>query len=470
MTQSRQTDADAIVVGAGLAGLAAARVLVDAGHRVRILEARDRVGGRLMGGELSDGQWIELGGQWIGPGHNRMYELVAQHGLSTIPTFNEGQTVIRLGGKRSLMGSARGSVPRMNPFALADLAQGIARFNRLTARVDLERPWGTPRARDMDRETFGAWIRSTLRTSAGRAYFQIACEAIFAAEPADLSLLHAAFYARAGTDLETLMAVDRGAQQDRISGGSVRIAERMADALRADGAVIDLNAAVRAVRHGSDGCLVELRDGAAVRARRVIVAIPPALAGRLHYEPALPALRDQLTQRLPMGSVIKTYAVYERPFWRDAGLNGQVGSDEGPVKVVFDNTPPGYPRGILMGFLEGDAARAWGARPVAERRAAVIACHVRSFGEQASHPIEYVEQDWSTEEFTRGCYGAHFTTGTWTSFGPALREPAGPVHWAGAEYASTGNGYMEGAVRSGEATARIVAAELHSSREDASTP
>jgi monoamine oxidase len=466
---------DVIVVGAGLAGLAAARALVAEGRTVRVLEARDRVGGRTMNGATADGQWVELGGQWLGPTQDRMYELAAEFGLGIIPTYNDGQTLIRLGGGLSRMGATKGAIPRLNPFALADLAQGLARFAKLAKKVDLDRPWLTPDAPMLDHQTFATWIRRNLRTRAGRAYFQVACEAVFAADPGDMSLLHAAFYTKSGGDLETLMAVDRGAQQDRVDGGSWLVSDRMARALseaagdlgagpaqgarsgdtRQDGPII-LDAAVRGIRQSDDGVVVATRDGREFGADRVIVAVPPALASRLEYEPAMPSWRDQLTQRLPMGSVIKMYLVYETPFWREQGLNGQVGSDTGPVKVTFDNSPPGYDKGIMLGFLEGEEGRVWGRRTADERRDAFVECLVGYFGEQARNPIEYLEQDWTAEEFSRGCYGAHFTSGTWTSYGTALKAPVDRIHWAGTEYAAVWNGYMEGAVRSGEATAAEV--------------
>jgi monoamine oxidase len=442
---------DVVVVGAGLSGLAAARAIAAEGRSVVVVEARDRVGGRTEGGTLSDGQWIELGGQWIGPTQDRMYELVAELGLRTVPTYNDGDIVFGLGRRAGRLAGRKGAVPRINPVALADLAQGVTRFGRLARRTDLDAPWTTPGAHRLDEQTLATWIRRNLRTPQGRAYFGLFTEAVFACEPADLSLLHALFYTRSGTDLDTLMAVDRGAQQDRVEGGSVLVSQRMAEGLD-----VRLGQPVEAISQDGSGVSVVTRDGTRFDGARVVVTLPPTLAGRLRYSPALPAQRDQLTQKLPQGSVIKAHVVYESPFWREEGLNGQVGSDTGPLKVVFDNSPPGYERGILTGFLEGVAARHWSARPAAERQAAVVECLVRYFGPRAASPVEYVERDWSGEEFTRGCYGAHFAPGVWTGFGPALREPVGRVHWAGAECSPVWNGYMEGAVLSGEATAREV--------------
>jgi monoamine oxidase len=449
-----------VVVGAGLSGLAAARRLAAEGVEVVVLEARDRVGGRTEGHVLDDGTPLELGGQWIGPTQNRMYALVEELGLEHFRTYNdEGEMLLEFAGRQTRLAPRRGATPRFGPFALADLAQGLARFERLARRVSLTEPWNSPGAEVLDGMTFETWIRRNLRTPTGRAYFRVACEAVFAAEATDLSLLHALFYAHSGTDFETLLYVDRGAQQDRIVGGSVRIAQAMADQLEDR---VRLGDPVRTISHDGAGVRVTTRAGERFEGRYVVVTLPPTLAGRLEYDPPLPSWRDQLTQRLPAGSVIKTYAVYDEPFWRAEGLNGQAASDTGPVKVTADNSPPSGTPGVLMGFVEAGEGRRLARRTPEERREAVLACFERYFGPRAAAPREFIERDWMAEEFTRGCYGAHFTPGVWTQYGHALREPVGRIHWAGAECSPVWNGYMEGAVRSGEDAASAVLHQLAS--------
>jgi monoamine oxidase len=445
-----------VIVGAGLAGLTAARHLVEAGVEVTVLEARDRVGGRTEGGLTADGTPVELGGQWIGPTQNRMYALVRELGLETFPTYNEGQHVVVLGAARSLMDSRRGAIPKLSPFVLADLFQGLTRFTKLANKVPLDEPWKAPRAKDLDGQTFETWIRRNLRTPTGRAYFRIVAEAVFSTESTDFSALHAMFYAHSGTDLEGLISVDRGAQQDRIIGGSIRISQAMAAAL---GDVIQLSSPVRRIEQADDEVTVITRDGKARSADQVIVTLPPTLAGRLEFGPVLPSWRDQLTQRLPAGSVIKLHAVYEEPFWRAEGLTGQAASDVGPVKITFDNSPPSSTPGVLLGFIEANDGRQWARRTPQERREAAVDCFVRYFGPRARDLTDYVERDWMAEEFSRGCYGAHFTPGVWTAYGTALRQNVGRIHFAGAEHSAVWNGYMEGAVRSGtEAAADVLAA------------
>jgi monoamine oxidase len=451
--RGKNREADVAIVGAGLAGLAAARRLVGAGLDPLVVEARDRVGGRTLNHEIGDGKVVEVGGQWVGPTQRRMLALSQEVGVDTFPTYDEGENVIEWRGENKRY---RGAIPHINPAILADAAQAQVRLDRMARRVPLEAPWEADRAGRWDAQTYATWLARNLATAGARTLFEIGAEAVWAQEPADLSLLHVLFYTHSAGGLDALLGTSGGAQQDRFVGGSQLVALRVAEALGAERLV--LGAPVRRIAHGADGVTVTA-DGVEVRARRAIVALPPALAGRISYDPPLPGYRDQLTQRMAQGTVIKCMAIYPAPFWRADGLTGQAASDVGPVRVTFDNSPPDAEPGVLLGFLEGRQARALGRRTPEERRDAVVGCFTRLFGPRAASPDGYVERVWADEEWTRGCYGCAMPTGAWTEFGPALRAPIGPLHWAGAETATVWSGYMDGAVSSGErAAADIVSA------------
>jgi monoamine oxidase len=440
-------EADVAVVGAGLAGLVAARDLHAAGSTAVVLEARDRVGGRTLNEPIGDGKVVEVGGQWIGPGQDRMAALAREMGVETFRTHSAGENLLEF---RGALKRYRGTIPRIGPHVLADVAQAQWKIDRLARTVPLDAPWTAPDALRLDSQTFWSWMQRNVYTAGGRALIELSVQAVWAAEPSDLSLLHVLFYTHSAGGFDRLLDTDGGAQQDRFVGGSQLVSIRLAERLGDD--ALRLNAPVRRIEHSGDGVVLHA-DGATVRAQRVIVALPPALTARISYDPPLSGHRDQLTQRMPQGSVIKCMAIYERPFWRDAGLSGQATSDRGPAKIVFDNSPPDGSPGVLLAFLEGERARALGRLAPDERRRRVVDGLARLFGPRAREPIGFVERSWADEEWTRGCYGCFMTPGGWTGFGDALRAPIGPIHWAGAETAIVWNGYMDGAVRSGERAA-----------------
>jgi monoamine oxidase len=454
MAELQTRDADLAVIGAGLAGLSAGRLAAAAGASVVIVEARDRVGGRILNEDIGGGHVVEVGGQWIGPTQDRLAALAGELGVATFPTHGDGHNVIEYGGR---LRRYRGTIPRINPLVLIDVERAQRKLNRLSRKVPLDAPWEAPNAAALDAQTAATWMKRNVATKAGRMLLELGIEAVWAAQPEDMSLLHVLFYIHSGGSLQMLFDTEGGAQQDRFVGGSQRIAILMAEQLGRDNLL--LGAPVRRIAMGEHGVTVEA-DGAVVRARRAIVALAPTLAGRIAYDPALPGFRDQLTQRMPLGTVAKCMAIYDEPFWRADGLSGQGTSDTGPVKLTFDNSPPDGSPGVLLGFLEGRQARELGRLRLEERRAAVIDCFARLFGRKASSPAAYVERLWAEEEWSRGCYGCHMPTGAWTNYGAALREPIGPLHWAGAEYATVWNGYMDGAVRSGEAAASAVLERL----------
>lgn len=441
---------DSIVVGAGISGLVAARRLQAAGQRVLVLEARDRVGGRTASREVGGGEVIDLGAMWIAPDQLRIRELLRELAIETFPTYNEGRNVAVWRGR---LLTFRGDVPwQVNPLGLLDLAQGIARLERMARRVPLEAPWRAPRAERWDGQTFETWLRRNLYTRQARAYLRLFAEGIFGSDASNLSLLHALFYAHTSGGFMTLARVEGGAQQDRIAGGSQLISLRIAEQLEGD---VQLKAPVRAIEDGAHCVRVHSESGS-FESARVIVAIPPTLAGRIAYKPKLPAFRDQLTQRLPAGAVTRCMPVYEEPFWRADGFTGLGGSDTGPVKLTFDCSPPSGRPGVLLAFLLGRDARRLGALPPHERRRAVLESIARFFGDRALTPVDYVEKDWAEDEWAGGAYGAHFPPGVWTEFGCALRPPIGRIHWAGAETSPVSMGQMEGAVRAGERAAEEV--------------
>src|SRR3954469_15199004 len=439
-----ELDADVIVVVAGLAGLTAARDIQRAGRTAIVLEARDRVGGRTLNHPIGDGKVVEIGGQWIGPGQDRIAALAKQLGVATFPTHATGENVIEFDGA---LKRYRGTIPRIGPRVLADVAQAQLKIARLAKRIPLDQPWNAKNARRLDSQTFETWLRRNVYTKGGRALLELSIEAVWAAEPADLSLLHVLFYARSAGGFDRLLDTEGGAQQDRFVGGSQLVSFRLAENLD-----VRLQAPVRRIDHGSGGVTVHA-DGTSVRGEKLIVAIPPVLTARIAYDVPLPGHRDQLTQRMPQGSVIKCMAIYDEPFWRADGLSGQATSDTGPAKVVFDNSPPDGSPGVLLAFLEGERARELGRLSANERRALVLSGLARLFGPKAKHTADFVERSWAEEEWTRGCYGCYMPPGAWTSFGDALREPIGPIHWAGAETATVWNGYMDGALQSGQRAA-----------------
>lgn len=441
------------VVGAGLAGLATARQLARADRSVVVLEARDRVGGRTLNHHLRDGSTVEVGGQWVGPQQRTILRLIRELGLDTHPTRDVGThlSALRPGEEAT---AYTGDTFGMPPHVLVDVGIAQKRLESMASKVPLDAPWRAPKASSWDGQTLESWLRRNVRTSMGRQFLRTATAAVFACEAGELSLLSFLFYIRSGGMLDQLLGTTGGAQQDRVIGGTQLISERMAADLD-----VRLSQSVRSIRH-ANGRAVLRTDDLEVSAERVVVAVPPALVPRISFDPPLSGQRMQLAQNMPMGSVIKTMTVYERPWWRDRGLSGQAIVIDGPISVVFDNSSHGSDLGVLLGFAEGRHAHELRALSLDARRRAVEDTLVRCFGGQARDSIDYVEKDWAAEEWSAGCYGGRLAVGAWCHYGDALRRPEGVVHWAGTETAEVHNGYMDGAVGSGHRAAAEVEAAL----------
>jgi monoamine oxidase len=432
-----------------MAGLIAARDLLAADLSVLVLEARDRVGGRLLNHTLEGGAVVEVGGQWIGPTQDRVLALAEELGVGLFPTYIEGEHFLAMDGAVRRYG---GDDFALSEVALADVAKTQERLKEMASTVPLDEPWRAAEAAAWDAQTVDAWLVANAKTETGLGYWRTMVPALFSADAAEMSLLHFLFYCRSGGTIDRLIATSGGAQESRLEGGSQQLALRLADRL---GDAVRLSSPVGAV-HQDHGGVEVTHDGGVVKAGRAIVALPPTLAARIRYSPALPPLRDQLTQQVPMGYVTKVQIAYPEPFWRAEGLSGSVFSLDDEASVIFDNSPSDLSCGVLLGFLEGGNARRAGKLLPEKRKELILSVFAKFFRPRAADPDEYVEKDWAAEEWIRGCYGGRLGTGVWTGYGEALREPVGRIHWAGTETAEVWNGYMDGAVRSGERAAHEV--------------
>jgi monoamine oxidase len=451
--------ADVVVVGAGLAGLTAAKAVRAAGKSVIVLEARDRVGGRCLSRSLGPGATdvANLGATFVGPTQHRILALMSELGIGKFNTYANGKLLWYEDGHGT---PYTGTIPPSNdPLAVIQLGTvTLPAIDSMASTVPLDAPYNAPRAVEWDSITVDTWAQQNILSAKGRSLFALAVEAVLSVEARDISLLYFLSYVHAAGGVTPLIANAGagGAQDFRVSGGTQGIAVALARQL---GNRVVLRRPVREIDQGPRSATVHA-DGLSVNAKRVIVAIPPNLAGRIVYSPGVPALRDQLTQRMPIGSLIKTIAVYDRPFWRASGLNGQANSDLGPVKVTFDASPASGTPGVLLGFIDGDDARQLSDLPAAERARRALTSYVRYFGSQAGSPRTYFDQMWDREIYTGGCPVGVMPPGVMTEYSRVLRTPVDRIHWAGTETATVWTGYMDGAVQSGQRAAAEVLAQL----------
>ena len=449
-----EAEADVVVVGAGVAGLAAAARIVAGGKSVIVLEARDRVGGRLWNTEIG-GEANELGGEWVAPYHSRLHALLPELGIELFPAHREGHDVYVDESGRAHRHS--GSETGLSSSSERALKEGDAKLDALAKDLDPEAPWAHPDATALDTITFDEWLRREVADDIARENLRSYLADGFLTKPAHSFSLLQGLWAIAGAGGTYELFAAEQCLAYRVVGGSQLIPLRLAERL---GDHVVLDAPVRAVRWSDEGVEADAGEVRA-RSRTAIVAIPPNLTGSIHFEPALPGWRMRLQQMISQGFVMKFLAVYDEPFWRADGLSGEGFAPHQFVRELYDNSPPSASVGVLCTFLPGETAETAARMSPDARKAAVLEGMARFVGPRALEATDYIETDWSAEEWTRGAYAATFGVGGLTRFGEDLRRPVGPIHWACSDIAGFGHMHMEGGIRSGEAAADAVLASLY---------
>jgi len=447
---AERTDADVCVVGAGYAGLTAARRLAQHGKSVVVLEARGRVGGRIWTQQLSDGTAVDRGGAWLAPYHDAFAALAAEMGVATYKTYVHGAHLL-VDGDRTRRYT--GLIPKISPLAVATIALTQFKVDRMAKKVPLDAPWTANKAAEWDARTVADFVdRCGITKGVGRDLFEMAVRGLFTGDLNDVSFLHLLFLVRAHHSINNLFSIEGGAQENLFDGGAGSVAARVAEEL---GDAVRLNAPVRSITQHDDRVVVDT-GLLEVAARHAVVTAPPALVAEIEFTPALPDDRLALYRAAVAGPESKTLVVYDEPFWRADGFSGQTAGPKSAAEVTLDASPASGSPGVIASFTFGPVAARFDALDAAERRTLVIDALTARLGKRAAAPVDYIETPWWKEEWTRGCSMAHLPPGILTRYGPLLRRPFGRVHWAGTETSTKSHGAIDGAVLSGERAATEV--------------
>lgn len=429
---------DVVVLGAGLAGLSAARDLERGGADVVVLEARRRVGGRVEQVSGDDGRPVQLGGELVGRAHTAYLGLVEELGLTLTSTYTavEGATTYDLvdGVLRSTDGFPFATDDERADYRRAELA-----FGELLAGVDPDDPWSHPDAAALDDASVADWLRSIGALPATLRAVEAGALALAAGSSERTSLL---------SELRKAAAVgDTGFysydlwESLQVAEGSAEVALRMATEL---GSRVRLGAEVASIHVAASGCRVRLQTGEDVHAEAVVCALPVSVLHGVEVEGVgherLASLRAQRQAR-----AAKLVTVYDRAVWADVGANGLSEGEQ-----LLASTWP-QRSGVLSGLVPPERV-AWLLATAEEGRLPVLLAELeRMYGPDAARPREAFVRLWAQDPHTLG-YTTHWWPGDVLRVGPLHGTHDPPFYVCGSDQWVAG--YMEGAVRTGRAAAR----------------
>lgn len=445
---------DVVIVGAGAAGLTAANQLKKAGLSVAVLEARDRVGGRLWTDTI-EGAMLEIGGQWVSPDQDALKETIAELGLETFDRYRDGDSVYV--GPDGVAHRFTGEMFPVSPDTERIIAEVTERLDAMVAEIDPDRPWAHPRAAEWDTISWDAWLHQ--QTDDDEAIRNLAFptgSAMLTKPTHAFSLLQSLLMAASAGSYSNLVDADFILDK-RVVGGLQQVPLLLAERLGDD---VYLGQAVRTLEY-TDAGVTAISDRMTVRARRAVLALAPVLYHRISFVPPMPRLQHQMHQHLSMGFVIKVHAVYETPFWREQGLSGTAFSPYEISHEAYDNTNHGDERGTLVGFVSDRLADDLFRVSAAERKERILTSLSHYYGPEAMNPVVYYESDWGSEEWTRGAYAASFDLGGLHRYGADLRTPVGPIFFACSDLAGAGYQHVDGAIRMGRLVAEQLIEEIH---------
>jgi monoamine oxidase len=443
---------DVVVVGAGFSGLTASRTLAKAGKKVVVLEARNRVGGRVKAGTIA-GRTVDVGGMWAAASQTRILELIKEFGFHLEPQFETGKNVTEA-NHRSFEGT--GDLFGWGKKTDDEYARVMKLVDSVSQDVPLDGPWKAARAREWDTMSAEDWFQQNTKNPEVLGTLRGLTRGILTADAYQVSFLYFLFYMRSGDSFVSQAGFGQGTTQawtvrETMHGVAAKIGEELKDA-------IVFESPVRAITQSDAGVTV-VADKGTWNADYAVVCLPPPLALRIQYTPILPPEREILLQHMPMGSVIKYWVAYEKPFWRPRGYSGLITSDEMPSNLICaDSSLSDAGPGFLVGFMEASGGILWTGKGKDARRKEVTRQLTRFFGADAERVIDYEDQDWPSDPWSRGCYVASPAPGILSSVGAAMRVPHGRVHWAGTETSDRWAGYIDGAIRSGDRAASEVLA------------